>query len=213
MAKTSTATTSKAKEVRSIDLVNESLKDGLVSTLDEEAQGAWFDKAVKMLEGEQISVRGLKATIESAESSTWLKPSHVQDFKKASIVRGLVGGASIPLKKVITITQDAKRGYGDEFEARLESAQTYAEFAEAIPARPSKARGAGKQTASEKDIKAVAVDADAVITLALGLLAELEGDAYLVRNLDSAIKLQSTLSLMVKTAKSLNHPAGKALSA
>ena len=208
------AKTSSTKEVRSIDMVNESLKAGLISTLDEKAQGAWFDKAVKMLEGQQISIRGLKATIESAEASTWLKPSHVQEFVKASQVRSLIGGAAIPLKKVITTVQDAKRGFGDEFDAILESSVTFDEFASQIPARPSKARGAGKQTATEKDIKAVAVDADAVITLAIGLLAELEGDAYLVRNLDSAIKLQNTLSLMIKTAKAVNHPAGKkALSA
>jgi hypothetical protein len=212
MAKTSTAPKA-IKALRSIDLVNESLKAGLISTLDESAQGAWFDKAVKMLEGQQISVRGLKATIESAEASTWLKPSHVQEFVKASQVRALIGGASIPLKKVITTVQDAKRGFGDEFDTILESSTTFAEFAEQIPARPTKARGAGKQTATEKDIKDALKDADAVITFALGALAELEGDAYLVRNLDNAIKLQSTIGLMVKTAKSLNHPAGKALSA
>ena len=212
MAKTSTAPKA-TKEVRSIDLVNESLKAGLISTLDEKAQGAWFDKAVKMLEGQQISVRGLKATIESAEASTWLKASHVQYFVKASTVRGLVGGASVPLKKVITITQDAKRGLGDQFDEILAGSMSFDDFVAEIPARETKARGAGKETADEKALKDALKDADAVITFALGALAELEGDAYLVRNLDSAIKLQSTIGLMVKTAKSLNHPAGKALSA
>ena len=199
----------KEKVLTSADVANEELVQGLVSTLNESAQVAWFLKAVNYLDNEVISVRGLKATIAKASDSTWLKESHVPYFKTAHALRAKSGGDKVALKKVITTVQDAKRAWkAEEFAVKFESAKTFKEFADSIPARDSKARGASKKTASEKDVKAVAVDADAVATLALGLFRELEGDKAIFRDLGNARALASVVKTMLDNSRAVsNHPA------
>ena len=199
----------KEKVLTSADVANEELVQGLVSTLNESAQVAWFLKSVNYLDNEVISVRGLKATIAKASDSTWLKESHVPYFKTAHALRAKSGGDKVALKKVITTVQDAKRAWkAEEFAVKFESAKTFKEFADSIPARDSKARGASKKTASEKDVKAVAVDADAVATLALGLFRELEGDKAIFRDLGNARALASVVKTMLDNSRAVsNHPA------
>jgi hypothetical protein len=198
-----------AKELTSIDFANTELAKGLTATLNEKAQGEWFAKAVSMLQAQEISVRGLKATIALAEDSTWLKESHVPYFLKASALRSKEGGDKVALKKVITVVQDAKRAFGKDFDAQLEGAKTFNSFVKSIPARESASRGAG-ETADEKAISKkvaeIAVDADAVIALASGLMAGLEGDAYFLSKIEDAEKFHAILGLQIKNSKRKNHP-------
>jgi len=198
-----------AKELSSIDFANKELAKGLSSTLNEKAQGEWFAKAVSMLNAQQISVRGLKATIVLAQDSTWIKESHVPYFLKASALRSKDGGDKVALKKVITTVQDAKRAFGKEFDAKLEEAKTFAAFAKSIPARETTTRGAGEsadEKAISKKVAEIAVDADAVIALAMGLMAGLEGDAYFLNKIEDAEKFAGALAMQIKSSKSKNHP-------
>jgi hypothetical protein len=195
-----------SKEIRSIDLANDELVAGLVSTLNESAQVQWFEKAVRMLANEQISIRGLKATIEKAQDSTWLKPSHVPYFEKASLLRCKAGAEKIALKKVITTIQDAKRAWktADEFDSRLAAASSFKQFSDSIPARESKARGAGKQTSSEKgsDVP-VALTMDEVIELTLATMEALPDNGRLISNFQNAEKLQRVLKSGIANSKAV----------
>ena len=196
----------KEKVLTSADVANDELVAGLVSTLNESAQVAWFLKAVNYLENEVISVRGLKATIAKASDSTWLKESHVPYFKTAHALRAKSGGDKVPLKKVLTIAQDAKRAWkADEFAQKFDSAKTFKEFADSIPARESKARGAGSQTSSEKTQP---LTADEIIERTLISLADLENP--FISNVIMAESLIKGLKALVNSSKSPNHPANRA---
>jgi len=197
-----------SKEVRSIDLANDELVAGLVSTLNESAQVAWFVKAVSMLNNDVISVRGLKATIEKAQDSTWLKPSHVPYFKVASHLRAKSGGDKVALKKVVTTVQDAKRAFGsaEKFAEAFEKASTFKAFSDSIPARETKARGAGKETSAEKVLAGLTVDE--IVERSLASIAEID-DPY-VSNIAMAEALIKGLKALVNSSKSPNHPANRA---
>ena len=104
-----------------------------------------------------------------------------------------------------------------EFKENVGLARSFADFGTILAKiveekAEAETRGAGKQTASEKEIskqvKAVAVDADAVITLALGLLAELEGDKALIHNFDNAEKLVRALKAQIANSRAVAvaHP-------
>ena len=196
------------KEVRSIDLANDDLVAGLIGTLNEKAQRAWFIKAVRMLETQAISVRGLKATIAKAENSTWMKESHVPYFVKASWVLELDGAKDEPLKKVITTTQDGTRVFKEDFEAKVKASKSFADFVDSIPARESKGRGAGSETASEKAPKLD--DLDSLVAFAQKAILEFEGDSLIIRKIEDAEGLVTTLNFFIRNAKAVNHPAGKA---
>jgi hypothetical protein len=163
-----------AKELTSIDYANKDLAKGLTATLNEKAQAEWFAKAVTMMQNQEISVRGLKATIALAQDSTWIAESHVPYFLNASKLRSKVGGDKVTLKKVITTVQDAKRAFGKDFDSNLENAKTFNTFLKSIPPREASTRGAGGETASEKEIKDVIRDADGVIQFSLEAFRNLE---------------------------------------
>lgn len=203
-----------AKELTSIDFANTELAKGLTATLNEKAQGEWFVKAVTMMQNQEISVRGLKATIALASDSTWLVESHVPYFLNSAKLRSKEGGEKVALKKVITTIQDAKRAFTKEdFESKLESAKSFSAFAKQIPARES--RGAG-ESASEKEtadmLKVTFKDADGVITVALEAFRNLEShfigkpdDAkMLVQVIKSALKNSEAMALADSIAR---HPA------
>lgn len=206
-----------SSEVRSIDLANDELVAGLVSTLNESAQVAWFEKAVKMLDSQLISVRGLKATIAKASDSTWLKESHVPYFKQAHALRAKSGAEKVALKKVITTIQDAKRAFGssEKFAEAFEKASSFKAFVDSIPARESKARGAGAQTSSEKAPAILAnLTADEIIERTLMSLAELSDLS--ISNVEMAEKLHKGIGGMIRNAKRVKtpaHPAGAKVSA
>ena len=205
----------KEKVLTSADVANDELVAGLVSTLNESAQVAWFLKAVNYLDNGVVSVRGLKATINKATDSTWLKESHVPYFKTAHLLRAKSGGDKVALKKVITTVQDAKRAWkADEFAQKFDSAKTFKEFADSIPAR-DKTRGANKKTASEKTPEIIAnLTADEIIERTIISLGEL--DAPVIENVEIAEKLYRALGVLIKNAKRAQtpaHPAGAKVSA
>lgn len=205
----------KEKTLTSADVANDELVAGLVSTLNESAQVAWFLKAVNYLDNGVVSVRGLKATINKATDSTWLKESHVPYFKTAHLLRAKSGGDKVALKKVITTVQDAKRAWkADEFAQKFDSAKTFKEFADSIPAR-DKVRGANKKTASEKTPEVIAnLTADEIIERTLMSFAELKDLS--ITNIEMAEKLQKGIAGMIrnaKIAKTPNHPTGAKVSA
>jgi hypothetical protein len=134
----------------------------------------------------------------------------------------LKGGEKVNVKKLITTTQVALRVLSkDEFKANVELAKSFADF-RTILARiteesaedeaEAQTRGAGAKTASEKEIskqvKAVAVDFDAVVTLALGLFQELEADKALVHNFENAEKLGRLIKAQIANSRALSvaHP-------
>jgi hypothetical protein len=201
-----------AKELTSIDLANETLATELKATLDESKQGAWFIKANTMLENQEISQRGLKATIVLAGDSTWIVESHVPYFKNALILRGKTGGDKQPLKKVITTVQDAKRAFGKEFDAKLAAAKSFAAFVKDIPARDSATRGAGK-TADEKAMEDAFKDADGIIEVALEAFRNL--DSHFIGKVEDAKMLADIIRLAIKNSAEVEleasiarHPAG-----
>jgi hypothetical protein len=201
-----------AKELTSIDFANTELAKGLTATLNEKAQGEWFAKAVAMLQNQEISVRGLKATIEMASDSTWLKESHVPYFLNGSKLRGKEGGEKVALKKIITTIQDAKRAFSkDEFEQKLNDAKTFASFAKQIPPRETATRGAG-ETGAEKEMALKFADADGVIQVALEAFRNL--DSHYIGKKDDAKMLLDIIRLAIKNSDAValdasvaRHPA------
>jgi hypothetical protein len=170
----------------------------LKATLDEKAQAVWFHRAVAMLENQEISQRGLKATIVLAGDSTWIVESHVPYFLNAMKLRKKQGGNAQALKRVITVVQDAKRAHGKEFDAKLEEAKSFADFVKGIPAREKATRGAGSETADEKALSFKFADADSVITVALGALREL--DSHFIGKKEDAKMLVQILNLAIKNS-------------
>jgi hypothetical protein len=199
------------KELTSIDFANTELAKGLSATLNEKAQGEWFAKAVSMLEAQEISVRGLKATIEMASDSTWLKESHVPYFLNGAKLRGKDGGEKVALKKVITTVQDAKRAFGKDFDSKLESAKTFNAFLKSIPPREPNTRGAG-ETADEKALALKFEDADGVIQVALEAFRNL--DSHFIGKKDDAKMLLDIIRIAIKNSNEVEleasigrHPA------
>ena len=199
------------KELTSIDFANTELAKGLSATLNEKAQGEWFAKAVSMLEAQEISVRGLKATIEMASDSTWLKESHVPYFLNGAKLRGKDGGEKVALKKVITTVQDAKRAFGKDFDSKLESAKTFNAFLKSIPPREPNTRGAG-ETADEKALALKFEDADGVIQVALEAFRNL--DSHFIGKKDDAKMLLDIIRMAIQNSNEVEleasigrHPA------
>lgn len=200
-----------AKELTSIDFANTDLAKGLSATLNEKAQGEWFAKAVSMLQNQEISVRGLKATIELASDSTWLKESHVPYFLNGAKLRGKDGGDKVALKKVITTIQDAKRAFGKDFDSKLDSAKTFNAFLKSIPPRETATRGPG-DTADEKALALKFEDADGVIQVALEAFRNL--DSHFIGKKDDAKMLLDIIRLAIKNSDAVEleasigrHPA------
>ena len=199
------------KELTSIDFANTELAKGLSATLNEKAQGEWFAKAVSMLEAQEISVRGLKATIEMASDSTWLKESHVPYFLNGAKLRGKDGGEKVALKKVITTVQDAKRAFGKDFDSKLESAKTFNAFLKSIPPREPNTRGAG-ETADEKALAIKFEDADGIVEVALEAFRNL--DSHFIGKKDNAKMLLDIVRMAIKNSNEVEleasigrHPA------
>jgi hypothetical protein len=200
------------KELTSIDFANTELAKGLAATLNEKAQGEWFAKAVSMLQAQEISVRGLKATIEMASESTWMKESHVPYFLNGAKLRSKDGGDKVAIKKIITTVQDAKRAFGKDFDAKLDEAKTFAAFAKSIPPRETSTRGAGSETADEKALAIKFEDADGIIEVALEAFRNL--DSHFIGKKENAKMLLDIIRLAVKhsdpvalDASVARHPA------
>lgn len=160
-----------SKAVSNLDVVNADLKARFEGVVNLEAELAVYEKAVKMLEAGEISVRGLKATIEASMekgSLPTIKPSTAQYFKLSASVRALAGGKDKPLKDVLNATIQAKRMFGKEAEAKIESAKSFAELVKATPKQGEKAKAKRKAEKSEM------FTADAVMNHYIALVADLE---------------------------------------
>lgn len=215
-------TTATTKEIKKEDLADLSMASELGATVNETAFRAWFDKSAEMRIAGLLSTRGWAATVDACTGSTFAKASWRSYVVDAYNLGSLKGGEKINVKKLITTTQDALRVMTkDEFKANVELARSFSDF-QAILAKiveevaedeaEAVTRGAGAQTASEKEIskqmKAVAVDFDAVVTLALGLFQELEGEKALVHNFENAEKLGRLIKAQIANSRALSvaHP-------
>jgi hypothetical protein len=210
-------TSATTKQVKSEDVANKALAQELGATINEGAFRAWFDKSAEMVLAGSLSTRGWSATVDACEGSTFAKSSWRSYVVAAYNLGSIKGGDKVNVRKLITTTQDALRVMTKaEFKDNLEVARSFADFVKIVEAlgedKPAKTRGAGKEVASEKDIndqvKAVAVDFDAVVTLALGLFQELEGEKALVHNFDNAEKLGRLIKAQIANSRALSvaHP-------
>lgn len=201
-------TTPKAPKAQ--DLANASMAKALGATVNESALRAWFDDSARLMLNGSLSARGWNATVETSNSSTVLRSTWGAYVLRAFAIGSLKGGEKIAVKKLVTVTQDAARAFkADELKEKIQEAKSFADFVKAIPARAPK--GANAQTADEKAgavVKAVAVDMDAIITLALGLMQELEGDKALIRNYSNAEKLVGFVKMQTANSKAVDasHP-------
>ena len=200
------------KAPKAQDCADATLAKALGATVNETALRAWFDDSARHMLSGNLSARGWNATVEASNSSTVLRSTWGAYVLRAFAIGSLKGGEKVSVKKLVTTTQDAARAFkAEEFKSAIESAKSYADFVKAIPARAPK--GANAQTADEKAgaaVKAVAVDFDAVVTLALGLLTELEGDKALPVNIEQAERLRGFIAVQIRNAKAIstpNHPA------
>jgi hypothetical protein len=215
-------TTATEKQVKLEDSANVDLTRELGATVDEDAFRLWFDKSAELVIAKSLSTRGWAATVDACEGSTFARTSWRSYVVDAYNLGSLKGGEKKNVKKLITTTQDALRVMTKaEFKENVEKARSFSEFVsilakvteeKAEDEAEAETRGAGKQTASEKEIsakvKAVAVDFDAVVTLALGLFQELEGDKALVHNFENAEKLGRLIKAQIANSRALSvaHP-------
>jgi len=205
-------TTPKTTAPKAQDCVNAQMAKALGATINETALRAWFDESALLMLNGSLSARGWNATVEASNSSSVLRGTWGAYVLRAHAVGSLKGGEKIGVKKLVTTTQDAVRAFNaEEFKSAIEGAKSFNDFVSQIPARESK--GANSETADEKvanAVKAVAVDFDAVVALALGLLTELEGDKALPVNIEEAERLVGFIKVQIRNAKALatpNHPA------
>lgn len=208
-----TSTPKAPKAPKAQDCADATLAKALGATVNETALRAWFDDSARHMLSGNLSARGWNATVEASNSSTVLRSTWGAYVLRAFAIGSLKGGEKVSVKKLVTTTQDAARAFkADEFKSAIEGAKSFAEFVKSIPARAPK--GANKETSAEKAadaVKAVAVDADAIITLALGLLTELED--VTIHNFENAERLEGILKVSIRNSKAVNHPAGKAVNA
>jgi hypothetical protein len=215
-------TTATPKQVKAEDIANLSMAGELGATVNENAFRSWFDKSAEMILAGSLSTRGWGATVDACTGSTFAKASWRSYVVDAFNLGSLKGGEKVNVKKLVTTTQDALRVMTKaEFKANVIEASSFADFCKILAKiqeekaedeAEAETRGAGKQTASEKEIskqvKAVAVDFDAVVTLALGLFQELEADKAIVHNFDNAEKLGRLIKAQIANSRALSvaHP-------
>lgn len=147
------ATTKNSKVTSNLDALNKPLAEALSASLNLKGELAWYDRATVLLTSGKISVRGMKATIEEAEkvgSAPTIRASHAQYLADSVAVRHLEGGHAQPLKAILNATIQAKRAYKKQFSAKVESAQSFAEFASAIPSQAEQKREAHHNEKAEK---------------------------------------------------------------
>jgi len=182
--------------------VNDELVRELSASFDVNLEKAWWAKARKMVEGGAISVRGLKVTIKKVEdtfgNAPTLRSSWSQYFADAYLVEDLEGGKEQSLKAILNLTiQGTRKAGGREgFAKILEGSKSFKELSKKVEAMPKKESASAevkKQEQVTEYLRETIITADAVVTLALGLLQELEGDSAVIHDVASARKLRNTL--------------------
>jgi hypothetical protein len=211
-------TTATPKQIKAEDIANLSMAGELGATVNEVAFRVWFDKSAEMILAGSLSTRGWGATVDACDGSTFAKASWRSYVVDAYNLGSIKGGDKVNVKKLVTTTQDALRVMNKaEFKENVQIARSFADFCKIVEGLKedhdsAETRGAGSQTASEKEIskqmKAVAVDFDAVVTMALGLFQELEGDKALVHNFENAEKLGRLIKAQIANSRALSvaHP-------
>jgi hypothetical protein len=167
------------------------------------AELAAYEKGVSMLRGGQISVRGLKMTIEEAIESGSLptiKPSTAQDFLLSAQVRDLEGGKNKSLKDLLNATIQGRKSFGGakDFAKRIEAKEwkTFAELVKATPSQGERAK-AGRKTSP------VAVDVDSYVSLFMGATECVDFKVSNIEQWEKFINLVAKISDYNKR----NHPA------
>lgn len=163
-----------------------------------------YEKGVSMLRGGQISVRGLKMTIEEAIESGSLptiKPSTAQDFLLSAQVRDLEGGKNKSLKDLLNATIQGRKSFGGakDFAKRIE-AKEWKSFAELVKATPSQ----GERAKAGRKTSAPVVDSvDAFVSLFMGATDLTDFKVSNIEQWDKFINLVGKISDYNKR----NHPA------
>jgi len=152
MAKTTTATPSKAKASSEADvsLVRE-FEAVVGGSLESEAKAFW--KLHSQVAQGLLTVRGAQATIKEAEKLGSL-PSFVSAWAEHILTVGILakieGGEGAPLKRLFAVsTQGRKVHKAEGLNALISQGLTLEEIEATIPKQGE--RGAGKKTGAEKD--------------------------------------------------------------
>lgn len=190
------------KVVSNLDGVNADLKASFEGVVNLEAELKVYEKAVAMLNGKTISVRGLKATIEAAAEKgdlPTIKPTTAQYFLDSARVRSLAGGKQKPLKAVLNATIQAKRAFGAKgLDEKLATVRSFDELVSVTPKQGERAKAGRKESAPLADV-------DGFVALFLGV-RDLEGDALTIRNAENFEKFQACVK-MITDWNRRNHPA------
>lgn len=192
-----------------IDAPNARLVDELKGTFSLEAEKEWYLQAVKEVEAGNLSVNGLRATIEEVEkegSAPTIKASHAQDFALSVKVRGLKGGEDASLKKVFSACVQARKSFGGVKGAieKIEASADFDSFVASIPSQGERKRGAGKENADEKKEKGATPDE---LVKALGASLKAGG------KIEDMKALEALLVLIGKETKRLRAKGAQGLSA
>ena len=166
-----------------------------------------FERGVSLMAQGLISVRGLKASILKAEevgALPTIRSSWAEHFPAVATVRALKGGKDATLRASFAVVVQGKKALkGEGFAKLVESAKTFQELADAVPAQAKKAPSAHTK---EKAPKApVMTIEDLLVTLGAVLkqkpvlkgkaLKDAEAVAHLLAN-----TLKSSRSLSVVEA-------------
>ncbi len=193
-----------SKVVSSLDVVNADLRASFEAVVNLEAEVAVYEKALTMLKAGTISVRGLKATIESAQEKGALptiKPSTAQYFLLSGEVRALAGGKDKALKDVLNATIQAKRAFGKEAEGVINGSSSFAELVKATPKQGEKAKAGRKASAPVPVVDNV----DAYVSFFLGATELTDFKVSNAQQWDKFINLVAKISEYNRR----NHPSIK----
>ena len=163
------------KEMKSQDMANVELARALASSIDLEGERAFWVEARSQIEDGELSVRGLKATIQLVEQTgqaPTIRSSWSQYFEDAYKVEDLEGGASKSLKEILNVTIQGTRKAGGRggFAEVLEGVKTFAQLAKKVEAMPKKEKAKAE---GENETEAL-ISADSVISFFIGAMADLE---------------------------------------
>lgn len=195
------------KAVSSLDVVNVRLQQDFEGVVNLEAELRVYERAVSMLNAGEISVRGLKATIEKASEKGALptiKPSTAQYFLASSKVRSLEGGKSKALKEVLNATIQAKRAFGKDFESKVEGAKSFADLVKQTPTQGERAKAGRKSVKEAQGFESV----DDLIEAFIVTAGEFED--ITPKNPETWTKFLTIVEVMSKATRK-SHPAGKAV--
>ena len=166
-----------------------------------------FERGVSLMAQGLISVRGLKASILKAEevgALPTIRSSWAEHFPAVATVRAIKGGKDATLRASFAVVVNGKKALkGEGFAKLVESAKTFQELADAIPAPTKKAPSAhskdGKEATTQRALtvdellKALGNALKAKPVLSGKALKDAEAVAHLLAN---TLKVSRTLSVV-----------------